>query len=103
MSASNGERTQAIDAAVQRNEYTVDVYHRNRTDVMVSHSEPLMNGIIGILLGMLDGQRYLNILRIAPIQLHDLHQHTLTVLVIGCSIQDALVAQLTYWNVGIEV
>ena len=44
-SAPNRKRTQAIDAAVQCHEDTIDVHHGDRTNVMVANSEPLMDGM----------------------------------------------------------
>ena len=82
-SASNGKRTKAIDAAVQCHENAIDVHHGDCTNVMVANSEPLMDGIVRVFLGMLDGECYLDIFGITSFQLHDLYKNTLAILIVS--------------------
>lgn len=90
--ATDRERTQAVNTAIECDENAVDVHHRDGTDVMVTDTVSLEDSIIGIFLGLLDGYGDLHILGIGSVQLQDLDEDPHTVLIVGRSIEEPLVS-----------
>ena len=100
--ATDRERTQAVNTTIERYEDTIDVHHRNSTDVMITDTVSLEDSLIGIFLGLLDGYGDLHILGIGSVQLQDLDKDPHTVLIVGRGIEEPLVAQFIAGDIALD-